>query len=218
MGGIGSGGYYRFGSKDRVEDHLSIDVRRWHQSGLLDPLSAFTTTWSRYLGESSISVVVLGVIGDSADALRLSYSWGLPGNEKEVIAYRVPIEWTPCNFGGRRPWFVCPGRCCGRRSALLYLGRGYFLCRRCQDLSYASQRERNSSVPALHRCQRIRTKLGGSANMSEPFPDKPKGMHWKTYRRLYERHEAAWAQYAGALAVEVGRISAQLDAIAERGR
>jgi hypothetical protein len=217
MGGVGSGGYYRFGSKDRVEDHLSIDVRSWHRSGLLEPLSAFTTTWSRYLGEPSISVVVLGVTGECANAVRISYFWGLPGSEKEDIAYRVPIDWTACNFGGRRPWFVCPGLHCGRRSALLYLSGGYFLCRRCQELSYASQRERDSSVPALHRCQRIRTKLGGSPNMREPFPDKPKGMHWKTYWRMYERHEVAWAQYVGALTVEVGRISSRLDAIADRG-
>jgi len=150
--------------------------------------------------------------------ISIAYSWGLPGSEKEDIAYRVPIDWTACNFGGGRPWFLCPGRRCGRRSALLYLGGGCFLCRSCQDLSCASQRERNSSVPALHRCQRIRTKLGGSPNIREPFPDKPKGMHWKTYWRLYEHHEVAWEQYAGALAVEMERMRAQLDAIADRGR
>ena len=135
VGGTGSGGYYRFGSKDRVEDHLSVDVRRWHRTGFLEPYSAFTTTWSRYLGESSISVLVLGTLGEQANAVRLSYSRGLPGEEKEDVAYPVPIEWTACNFGGGRPWFVCPGRSCGWRVALLYLGGRYFLCRRCQDLS-----------------------------------------------------------------------------------
>jgi hypothetical protein len=29
MGGLGSGGYYRFGKKDRAEDCLILDVRRW---------------------------------------------------------------------------------------------------------------------------------------------------------------------------------------------
>jgi hypothetical protein len=216
MGGVGSGNYYRFNSKDRVEDHLSIDVRSWHKSGLLEPLSAFTTTWSRYLGESSISVVVLGTIGDSAEAVRLSYSRGLPGEEKESFAYRVQIEWTACNFGGKRPWFLCPGLGCGRRSALLYLARGYFLCRACQDLSYASQRERDGSVPDLHRCQRIRTRLGGSANMRKPFPQKPKGMHWKTYWRLYRRHEAAWARYVVAMMLEVQQMRANLEALDKR--
>ena len=149
--------------------------------------------------------------------ISIAYSWGLPGSEKEDIAYRVPIDWTACNFGGGRPWFLClDGAAAGDRPCSTW--GGYFLCRSCQDLSSASQRERNSSVPALHRCRRIRTKLGGSPNIREPFPDKPKGMHWKTYWRLYERHEVAWEQYAGALAVEMERMRAQLDAIADRGR
>ena len=218
MGGAGSGFYYRFGSKGRAEDHLSADVRRWHRRGLLEPGTSFTASWGRVQGDSSIGVQVLGTAGEPAEAVRLSYSQGLPGDEKEDVAYRVPLDWTSCNFGGARPWFVCPGMRCGRRAALLYLGGRYFLCRGCQDLSYASQRERGGSVPPLHRCQRIRTKLGGSPNMSEPFPEKPKGMHWKTYSRLYGLHEAAWAEYVGALAVEVGQLSARMSVVLDKGR
>ena len=34
--------------------------------------------------------------------------------------------------------------------------------------------------------------------MMEPFPEKPKGMHWKTYERLlWEHHEAEMEQLAG---------------------
>ncbi len=217
MGGVGSGAYYRLVSKDRVEDRLSVDVRGWHRQGLLEPYTAFTTTWTRYPGEVSISVQVLGTPEEPADAVRLSYSWGAPG-EKQDVAYRVPLEWTACNFGGSRLWFVCPGLRCGRRAALLYLGGRYFLCRGCQDLSYASQRERGGSVAALHECQRIRTKLRGSPNVREPFPDRPKVMHRNTYRRLYDQHEAAYARYAGALALEVRRITDRWDAILDRRR
>jgi hypothetical protein len=32
-------------------------------------------------------------------------------------------------------------------------------------------------------------KLGGSANLIEPLPERPKGMHWSTYWRLYTRAE-----------------------------
>ena len=43
----------------------------------------------------------------------------------------------------------------------------------------------------------LRERLGGSANMMKPFPEKPKGMHWKTYERLWwEHHEAEMEQLA----------------------
>ena len=51
---------------------------------------------------------------------------------------------------------------------------------------------------ALQRAQDIRQRLGGSANMMEPFPEKPKGMHWKTYERLFwKHHEAEMEQLVG---------------------
>ena len=51
---------------------------------------------------------------------------------------RIPIVWTPCHFGGWRPWFQC-GRC-GHRVGKLYSTGVALHCRRCLDLWYASQR------------------------------------------------------------------------------
>jgi hypothetical protein len=51
---------------------------------------------------------------------------------------------------------------------------------------------------ALHPAEKIRERLGGSANMMEPFPEKPKGMHHDTYMRMFwEHHEADMEQLAG---------------------
>ena len=35
--------------------------------------------------------------------------------EWKSIEQRVPITWTNCHFGGRRPWFVCSVRAKARR-------------------------------------------------------------------------------------------------------
>jgi len=117
-----------------------------------------------------------------------------PSAEWEDVEEPVEFAWTPCNFGGERPWFICPGAGCGQRVAVLYGPGRYFLCRHCYDLSYQSQRD-TKMYWALHRAQDIRRRLGGSANMMEPFPEKPKGIHWKTYERhMWEHHEAEMEQ------------------------
>jgi hypothetical protein len=51
---------------------------------------------------------------------------------------------------------------------------------------------------ALRTAQAIRERLGGSPNMTKPFPEKPIGIHWNTYNRLFwEHHEAEMEQLAG---------------------
>jgi hypothetical protein len=37
-------------------------------------------------------------------------------------------------------------------------------------------------------------KLGGSGSMDDPFPWKPKGMHWSTYYRHVQKSEAIEAR------------------------
>ena len=72
-----------------------------------------------------------------------------------------------------------------------------FLCWHSDDLSY-QRRWDNKMYQALHPAEKIRERLGGSANMTKPFPEKPKGMHHETYWRLREAHdEAEMAQLAG---------------------
>ena len=53
---------------------------------------------------------------------------------------------------------------------------------------------------ALSRAQDIRMRLGGSPSLGELFPDKPKGMHWRTYARLWAEAEDAEGAWWGSCA------------------
>lgn len=197
MGGVGSGNWYRFDKKTTTGECHSVDVRYLHREGLLKSGRWFSLHWSR-VGRETGSI--RGTIGGDSQPERVILLYrhrNGPGREWEDVREAVPLTWTACNFGGERPWFVCPGAGCGRRVAVLYAPGHYFLCRHCYDLSYQSRRD-NAMYRALHKAQAIRERLGGSANMTEPFPERPKGMHYDTYTRLrQEHHEAETAELAG---------------------
>jgi hypothetical protein len=120
-----------------------------------------------------------------ADHLILSYTATTNG-ERQSIKDQVYFAFTKQPFGGLRKWFVCPSCLC--RCRVLF-GGAYFRCRQCQGATYESQYE-HYRVAGLNRAQRIRKKLGGEIGISYPFPDKQKGMHWRTW--LKQRDED-WA-------------------------
>lgn len=192
LGGTGSGNWYRASKKTTTGECHGVDVRYLYRHGLLKPGGWFSLRWSR--GEREAGSIGGNVEGAGRpERVILSYrSRSGPGSEWEEVQESISLTWTACNFGGERPWFICPGAGCGRRVAVLYGPGKYFLCRHCYDLTYESQLE-NAMHRALGKAQAIRERLGGSsaANMMEPFPEKPKGMHWETYWRLREEHDEA---------------------------
>src|SRR5215212_9423673 len=184
MGGAGSGNWYRFDKKTTTGECQRVDVRYLHREGLLTPGRWFSLRWSRAGRETgSIHGAVEGNARPDRVILLYRPRRG-QGGEWEDVMEPVPFTWTACNFGGERPWFICPGAGCARRVAILYGPGRYFLCRHCYDLVYESQRE-NAMYRALRRAQSTRGRLGGSANMIAAFPEKPTGMHWRTYERLW---------------------------------
>jgi hypothetical protein len=113
----------------------------------------------------------------------------------------VPLDVTPCRFGGSRTWFRCPA--CTRRAAKLYFaGRpGLFACRHCHDLTYAAQME-GPQYRGLRRANRLRLRLGGQPGMDFPIPGKPPHMHLTTYNgmvNVIRALEARAEQRAAAL-------------------
>lgn len=105
-------------------------------------------------------------------------------DEEKFMDYIVFLTWTNCNYGGRRPWFLCPK--CNRRVAKVYLRYNIFLCRHCHDLTYTSCQESGD------RYKELRCKIFKILNILREddtsymtlVPPKHKGMHWKTYKKL----------------------------------
>lgn len=205
MGGYGSGRVGWRTPRSTTESLLRLDVRRLHRYGKLRPGRRDSSSWLRNGKPSgSISHRAVGH-GGRAKALILEYRQTTRGVSEEVVQ-RVWLEWTPCNYGGARPWLLCP-RCC-RRVAILYAGYRFY-CRHCHDLTYSSTRE-SVIDRGIYKAQAIRQRLGGSADLTRPFPRKPKGMHWSTYYRLEGEARAAYHStllgMAKRLKIALGRL------------
>ena len=136
---------YAGGGKNVVEGCRSIDVLRWHKLGYLRSPRWFSWAWTRD-GERVASFNV----ETQRHSVTLKYRTRSYGEDWSDVEQRVTIEWTPCRFGGERPWFVCSvatnGVYCGRRITKLYGSGRLFACRHCYWLAYASQQESAISV------------------------------------------------------------------------
>ena len=178
MGGMGSGRRYQ-GGRSTTEDYRPLDVRKLHKAGLL--AAGHVALWNWYSrGELRASIQVQAEAG----RLILSYTTTIDGERKDC-RYPVMLDWTACQYGGGRPWFLCPA--CRRRVAILYRG-AVFACRHCYRLAYESQRARDYDRLA-GRADKIRRRLGWPVGILNPTPwTKPRGMHWRTFWRLTAEH------------------------------
>lgn len=201
MGGPGSGERGDRGTKDLTENYLTIDVRHLQREGLLAHGRLFRWKWTRE-GETVASVEV------RADVERMNLSYRThDGASDDWIAkdYAVRLEWTPCHFGGMRPWFLCPVVGCGRRVAILY-GPPVFACRRCHQLAYRCQRE-SPYDRAARRADKIRAHLDWPPGLWNPKGGRRKGMHSRTFWRLTAKYEAFAADAVKGLTQEAQRLS-----------
>lgn len=142
-----------------------------------------TRTWSWSMCGQTYARAEVDYRGQS---VRFRYTAGAYG-EPNSVDCTVYLTATPAHFGGERQWYRCP-RCAGR-CGVIYMGYSGPRCRKCLRLSYPSQR-----VDAVQRVfsqqARIRRRLGGDGQ-TDDFPDRLKGMHWKTYQRFADQYEAA---------------------------
>ena len=165
-----------------------IDVRRWHREGQLRAGRAGTWQWTdAETGER------LASIGYRSDGGSVTLSYSIDGRP---LAQTLRLTHSACNFGGARPWFICPIR--GERVAVLFLRAGRFACRHCQRISYASQSD-DACARTWRKQAKAETKLG-------PNWERPKGMHDSTRERLLsivwdceDRREIALGNYLAAM-------------------
>ncbi|MGH9924711.1 MAG: hypothetical protein ACRD5B_04970 [Nitrososphaeraceae archaeon] len=128
-----------FFGKTEADWLLSINVYWLNQNGYFNGIKAGTMQWARGSGsKSSVGVHCYTLTTEPYMRLKYSQSDSYTNKQKE-FDYKVRLTTTPCNYGGKRWWFVCPLMGCGRRVGTLYKNGGYFGCRHCHDLTYASK-------------------------------------------------------------------------------
>jgi len=116
----------------------------------------------------------------------------------------VVVDHTPCNFGGRRPWWRCPE--CGRRAAILYLGSLGFRCRRCNRLKYRVLNE-DAWHRSLRRVRKVRRRLGLPIDLLDGSSlTRPRYMHHATFDDLWCRFLLAEQQVTKMAAAGLAAI------------
>lgn len=161
-----------------VENTPRLSIRHLDKDGFLSAGRVHSLSWTQ--SGRLVRTVSFQYIWSTPPYLNLIFFCG-----NREIQQRVMLDRTACNYGNWRKWFLCQ---CGRRAAFLFDADSAFVCRQCLGLSYAVQLEPARCRPLL-KAQTIRVKLGGSANMTDPFPEKPRYMHWRTYERLRRKSE-----------------------------
>ncbi len=135
----------------------------------------------------------------------------------------VHLSYTACNYGKRRTWMHCP-TCKRRVFRLFYYDNTYsngqqvhyFACRHCYGLTYQQRRSRGFDR-YQDRAMSIQRNLikRGAPNDDflswEYLPDKPKGMHWRTYQRYVDKFEQACALAENEFGVALVRLIREQD-------
>lgn len=202
MGGFGSGGHNR--KRATVEACARIDAGMIRRAGYFSDTPpahpwAWRCTWKR-----GALVVSLGVQwvkpGQELAGLIFLPPGHVDGNARtpHVIACRVRVSYTDCNYGHRRAWLHCPH--CGRRVYRLFYypntvdrndqALHTLQCRKCGKFTYTQWAARGFDK-AQARCMAIADKVKARGGRDwggwDMFPTKPKGMHHAAYERMWRR-------------------------------
>lgn len=113
---------------------------------------------------------------------RLDMDWQDAAGRRRTNYFELYL--ASCRYGGVRAYFVCPAEVCSRHCTRLYNIDGHWLCRQCHGLAYQTQRL-HKTRRLIYRRHKILNRIGGVDNVGCVKP-RPKGMHERTYYRLWE--------------------------------
>lgn len=175
MGGIGSG---RASPNKRTltTDCLQLSAQQLRKDDVLNSGNLGTISW----GDSKDNWIFFQV---TQSQFKITYNLGAFSSFDQPDTTLLNIVYEACRFGGNRPYFICPNDSCSHRVVLLYSYNSHFQCRKCLNLAYPCQSE-GAIERGYRRARKVRIRLGGTISLFDPFPVKPKGMHWKTYNAL----------------------------------
>lgn len=184
MGGYGSG-RNGFSTTAKVDEGLKLDINKLKRDGMIafNSHRSGSLTWTRAgAGEEAGSIdYEINTIDPQDMWMRVHYThksyWD---DEPDKMDYKIRLETTQPNYGGKRLWFICPKT--GQRAAVLHKppGSKCFASRHAFNLKYQSQ-SRGCIDRAIDKKWKMLDKVDGTY-----FPVRPKGMHNKTFDKIYD--------------------------------
>ena len=127
-----------------VNEVQRLDMQKLNRMGVFrgQPNKLWTSTLT--YGNREYGSIWFYLIEDSDGPVALRLNYKISNNyseEKTGYDYEVSLVSTPCFFGGKRFWFVCPwqtGQNCVRQCRIIYLTpyNSRFACRECCALTY----------------------------------------------------------------------------------
>ncbi len=187
--------------KTRVDECHRIDLADLRHDGALDPANDSRMWISRTTVGPGLPSKVVYAVTDAGSGRRLLLIGHATGAaSRKSVTYPVELTATPCPFGGRRWWFVCPlvvdGKACGRRCRVLYrpYSERFFGCRLCYQLTYRSrQQHRNLWYEGFRRAVQLLEEVA-----AVPWPRSSRKL-WRRAQRM-ERANASLRRFVARTA------------------
>jgi hypothetical protein len=150
--------------------------------GTVELRPSLSATWLRHQGAFAGRPVTFKGLGFRVPGLIEIHSDGFDWLGTRTAtggSQTIGVSFRQAGLGHLEALFHCPA-CDVRRTRLYDSGGARLLCRKCCGLWFNCQRHSGSGRRAF-LAQKIRTRLGGSANLSKPFPERPPRMRKATY-------------------------------------